>query len=196
MKLRKLPTRIILASASPWRKKILSTTGIPFCVEESGYEEDMRLPLSPRVLARHLALGKARAVATRHNDAIVIGADTFVVFRGKLLGKPHTPARARTMLEMLSGKTHTILTGFAIVDSKTKRYVSKTVATRVTFKKLSAREISDYAQTREPLKAAGAYVIQGQGAKLIRKTSGDTDNVAGLPIAEVLKSLAKFSVRV
>ena len=196
------PPRIILASVSPWRKKILSTTGIPFCVEESGYKEDMELPLAPRVLARRLALGKARAclrrraVAGRHNDAVVIGADTFVVFRGKLLGKPHTAARARAMLLMLSGKTHTILTGFAIVDSKTKRYVSKTIATRVIFRKLSAREISDYIKTGEPLKAAGAYVIQGQGAKLIRKTSGDLDSVAGLPIAEVLKSLAKFGVKV
>jgi septum formation protein len=187
--------KIILASASPWRKKILADAGIPFTVEESGYDENMALPLSPRALARHLALGKAHAVAARHGDALVIGADTFAVFRGKLLGKPHTAGNARAMLAMLSGKTHTLLTGFAVVDSKTMRHVSKTVGTRVTFRKLSAGEIAAYVKTGEPLKAAGAYVIQGGGAKLIEKTSGDTDNVAGLPFARVKKELKKFGVR-
>ncbi len=186
--------RIILASVSPWRKKILTEVGIPFSVEESGYEEDMNLPLSPRVLARHLALGKAQTAAARHADAVVIGADTFVVFRRKLLGKPHTALRARAMLKMLSGKTHTILTGFAVVDSKTGKHVSKTVGTRVTFRKLSRQEISDYVKTGEPLKAAGAYVIQGEGAKLIQKTKGDGNNVAGLPLSAVLEVLKKFGV--
>ncbi len=188
--------KLILASASPWRKKILSTTGIPFTVEESGYEEDMSHPLSPRVLAKHLALGKAQAVARRHPDAVVIGADTFAVYRGKLLGKPHTPERATEMLGMLSGKTHTLLTGFAIVDSKTGRHISKTVGTRVKFKKLSPQDIATYVATGEPLSAAGAYVIQGEGRKFIETTSGDHDNVAGLPLAAALKELAKFGIAV
>ncbi len=188
--------KIILASVSPWRKKVLSMTGIPFDVEESGYEEDMKLPLPPRVLARRHALEKARAVAARHKDAIVIGADTFAVFRGKLLGKPHTAARARVVLKMLSGKTHTILTGFAIVDSRTGRHISKTVGTRVTFRKLSAREIAVYVNTGESLKVAGAYAIQGHGAKLIKKIDGDWNNIAGFPLKAVLQELAKFGVRV
>ncbi|MDO8576158.1 MAG: Maf family protein [bacterium] len=186
--------KVILASVSPWRKKILSTTGIPFSVEESGHEEDMSLPLTPRVLARRLALSKAETVAKRHKDAVVIGADTFAMFRGKLLGKPHTAERATDMLTMLSGKTHTLLTGFAIVDSKTGRHVSKTVGTRVTLRKLSHAEISAYVKTGEPLKAAGAYVIQGQGAKLMEKTVGDINNIAGLPLSAVLEALKKFGV--
>src|SRR3989338_903833 len=112
--------KVILASVSPWRKKILTEAGVRFTVEESGYEEDMSIPLAPRALARRLALCKAEAVAKRHKDAVVIGADTFAVFRGKLLGKPHTEKRATEMLTMLSGKTHTLLTGFAIIDSKTR----------------------------------------------------------------------------
>ncbi|MBI5457905.1 septum formation protein Maf [Candidatus Kaiserbacteria bacterium] len=188
--------KIILASVSPWRKKILTEAGIPFAVEESGYVEDMSIPLAPRVLARRLALGKAEAVAKRHKDAVVIGADTFAVFRGRLLGKPHTLARATEILMMLSGKTHTLLTGFAIVDSKTGRHVSKTVATRVTFRTLSQAEISAYVKTGEPLKAAGAYVIQGKGARLIQKTTGDRNNIAGLPLAAVLEALGKFGVGV
>ncbi len=188
--------KLILASASPWRKKILSTTGIPFTVEESGFDEDMSQKLAPRVLARRLALGKALAVAKRHDEGIVISADTFGVFRGELLSKPHTAERAREMLTMLSGKTHTLLTGFAIIDAKTKKRVTKTVGTRVTFRKLSAEEIDAYVATGEPLKVAGAYAIQGEGAKLVKKVVGDRDNVAGFPLKDVLKELAKFGVRV
>lgn len=186
--------KLILASVSPWRKKILTDAGIRFTVEESGYEENMKLPFAPRVLARRLALGKAELVAKRHKDTVVIGADTFAVFRGKLLGKPLTSARAIAMLTMLSGKTHTLLTGFAIVDSAAGRSISKTVGTRVTFRKLSGTEIAAYVKTGEPLKAAGAYVIQGQGAKLIEKTTGDINNIAGLPLADVLEALKKFDV--
>ena len=188
--------KIILASVSPWRKKILTEAGIRFTAEESGYEEDMSLPLAPRVLARRLALCKAEAVAKRHKDAVVIGADTFAVFRGKLLGKPHTEKRATEMLTMLSGKTHTLLTGFAIIDSKTGRHFSKTVGTRVTLRKLSQTEISGYVKTGEPLKAAGAYVIQGNGARLIERTTGDRNNIAGLPLSAVLEALGKFGVEV
>ena len=188
--------KLILASISPWRKKILTEAGVPFTVEGSGYEEDMSIPLAPRALARRLALCKAEAVAKRHKDAVVLGADTFAVFRGKLLGKPHTEKRAAEMLTMLSGKTHTLLTGFAIVDSKTGRHVSKTVGTRVTFRTLSPEEIREYVLTGEPLKAAGAYVIQGKGAKLIQRTTGDRNNIAGLPLSSVLEALGKFGVEV
>lgn len=188
--------KVILASKSPWRKKILSTTGIPFSVEESGYEEDMTRELAPHVLARRLALEKAQVVAARHDDAVVIGADTFAVFRGKLLGKPRSAGRARAMLKMLSGETHTLLTGFAIVDVKSGRSISKTVSTRVTFEKLSMKEIVAYVETREPLQAAGAYVIQEQGATLIKKINGDRNNIAGFPLKAVLRELAKFGVKI
>ena len=173
---------------------MLASTGIPFRVEESGYKENMKLRVAPRALARRLALGKARKVARRHADAVVIGADTFVVFRGKLLGKPYTLKRAIQMLRMLSGKTHMLLTGFAIVDSKTNRSVSKVVGTKVTLRKLSVREIEEYVKTGQPLDAAGAYVIQGGGAKLMKKTEGDVNNIAGLPLADVVEALKKFGV--
>ena len=188
--------KVILASASPWRKSILATTGILFTVEVSGHEEDMTLKLPPRALARCLALEKALAVAQKHDDAVVIGADTFAVFQGKLLGKPHTAPRARAMLKALSGKSHTLMTGFAIVDSATGKHITKTAGTRVTFRKLSAAEIGAYVETGEPLKVAGAYAIQGQGAKLIKKIVGDSNNIAGFPLQAVLKELAKFGVKV
>lgn len=186
--------KVILASVSPWRKEILAKAGFRFKVEESGYKENMKLELSPRVLARLLALGKAKKVAARHKDTVVIGADTFVVFRGELLGKPYTPKRAIQILKMLSGKTHTLLTGFAIVDSKTGKIVTKVVGTRVTLRKLSDDEIKEYVKTGEPLNAAGAYVIQGGGARLMKKTEGDVNNIAGLPLADVVEELKKFGV--
>ncbi len=188
--------KLILASASPWRKKILTASGISFTVEVSGYDEDMSLSLSPGELAQHLALGKATSVAGRHNDEVVLGADTFVVFENKLLGKPHTKERAIEMLAMLRGKTHELLTGFAIVDSKTGKSTTKAVNTRVTMRQLTDAEIEAYVETGEPLDAAGAYVIQGGGAKLMEKIDGDIDNIAGLPIQDVLHELAKFGVKV
>ena len=188
--------KIILASKSPWRRKILATTDIPFVVEESGYKENLNLKLSPQALAKKLALGKALAVARRHRNAIIIGADTFAVFKGKILGKPKTPRLAREMLKSLSGTTHSLLTGFAIVDSKTGRCVTKAVSTRVTFQTLSALDIDKYVKTGEPLRVAGGYAIQGGGAKLIRGIKGDYDNVVGLPLAELLTQLAKFGVKV
>ena len=184
--------KIILASVSPWRKKILSRAGIKFSTEESGYEENMSLDLPPRSLARHLALGKAKATAARHKNALIIGADTFIVFLGALLGKPHTPSRAIAMLKKLSGHTHTILTGYAILDSKTGRHITRTIGTRVTFRILPLREIREYVRSGEPLKAAGAYVIQGQGWKLIEKTVGDVNNIAGLPLEALMKDLRTF----
>jgi septum formation protein len=186
--------KVILASASPWRKNILETTRIPFVVEESGYEEDMTLKIQPRVMAKRFALGKARAVASRHKDAIVIGADTFVVFKGQLLGKPHTPSRARAMLTMLSGTSHSVLTGFAIIDTKTNREVSRVVETRVTFRILSKKEIADYVKTGEPLKAAGAYTSQSGGASFMKKIIGSHYNIVGLPIAEVVEELKKCGI--
>ena len=152
----------------------------------------MKVKLPPAALARKLAFGKALAVAKRHTNAIVIGADTFIVHKKKILGKPGTRARARLMLQSLSGATHTIITGFSIVDSKTKEHIERSVATRVTFRRLSSRQIDEYVETGEPLRAAGGYAIQGGGGLLIKGISGDYNNVAGLPLAKLLLALRKF----
>lgn len=188
--------KIILASASPWRRKILKDAGVSFTVEKSGFKENMRLKLPPPALAKKLALGKAMAVAKRHKNAVVIGADTFVVFGGKILGKPVTSARARAMLKALGGKSHSLLTGFAIVDSKTGAYVAKAVSTRMTMRELSSEEIDEYVRTGEPLRAAGGYAIQGGGSKLIKRIRGDYNNVVGLPLKELLIELHGFGVEV
>lgn len=171
---------------------MLADAGISFTVEKSGYRENMNLKLNPPALAKKLALGKAAAVAKRHTNAIVLGADTLISFKGKILGKPRNRKLAAAMLKSLSGATHTIITGFAIVDSKTNQRAVKAVSTRVTFKKLSASEIDAYVRTGEPLRVAGGYAIQGGGSKLIKSIKGDYGNIAGLPLKAVLVELRKF----
>ena len=171
----------------------MKDAGISFTVEKSGYRENMNVMLAPAALAQKLAFGKALAVAKLHTNAIVIGADTFIVHKKKILGKPGTPTLARAMLRSLSGATHTIITGFSIVDSKTGRHVEKAESTEVTFVKLLSREIDAYVQTGEPLRAAGGYAIQGGGSGLIKGISGDYNNVAGLPLKELIRELKKFT---
>lgn len=187
---------IILASTSPRRKELLEKTGLPFTIVASNYEEDMTLALAPHDLAKHLSKGKADAVAPDHQDSIIIAADTFIVFGDKILGKPHTSEKAKEMLAMLSGKTHSIITGFTIIDTKTKKTTSCTTETKVHFRKLTADEIDAYVATGEPLDKAGAYGIQGLGSELVDKIEGSFSNVVGLPVEEVMVVLKDFGVEV
>lgn len=188
--------KIILASASPRRKEILKITGLNFAVCASDYEEDINLSLQPRTLARFLSRKKAEAVAHKYKNAIVIAADTLIVFRNRLIGKPHTEKAAEKMLRMLNGKAHSVITGFAIMDTGSSKIVSRSVETKVYLKKLGWKEISAYVRSKEPLDKAGAYAIQGLGAVFIEKIDGDFFNVMGLPLSSLTESLKKFGVYV
>src|ERR1035437_1103076 len=123
--------KIILASSSPRRKEILSKTGLKFLVDVGDYEEDMTLNMKPMELVKVLSRGKAESVAKRHKNAIIIGADTFIAYKDHLMGKPHTPEKATAMLKKLSGKVHSVITGFTIIDTKTKKSVSRAVESKV-----------------------------------------------------------------
>jgi septum formation protein len=188
--------RIVLASASPRRKEILWVTGLKFDVCESDYEEDLGLKKEPRALARFLSRKKAEAVTNKFSDSIIIAADTFIVFRGRLLGKPHTAKEAEKILGMLNGKAHSVITGFTVIDTGSGRRVSRSVETKVYFKKLTRSEITAYVKSKEPLDKAGAYAVQGLGAALIEKIEGDYFNVVGLPLCSLIESLKKFGVHV
>jgi len=188
--------KLILASASPTRKKILLETGLAFDVIPSDYEENMTLPLPPKELAIHLSKGKAAAVASKNPDAVVIGADTFVVYNGVLIGKPHTPSKAIETLQMLSGKVHTIVTGFTIIHKESGRSVEEAVETKVYFKKLTLQEIEEYVETGESLDNAGAYAILENGKAFVEKVEGDYLNIAGLPVSAVLGALQKFGITI
>lgn len=174
---------LILASTSPQRKEILEKLRIPFTTEDSGYEEDMTLDLPAEELVKHLALGKAREVASRHSNAVVIGGDTIVAFGGAKLGKPHSSEKAVEMLRSLSGKTNVLLTAVAVID--TERHLESVRLSRaeVYFRELTDQQIEGYVATGEPIKKAGAYSIQGYGAAFIKEVRGDFFGAMGLPLS-------------
>ncbi len=187
-------TRIILASQSPWRKTILEKLGLTFEVVVSDYEEDMTLALPPQKLALTLARGKAEAVAKKHRDALIIAADTFVIFGDELMGKPGTPERAFEMLKKLSGNWHEIITGFVILDGATGQESEQLVSTRVHLRDASAEEIAGYVATGEPLNVAGGYAVQGRAGALIDRIEGDYWNIVGLPMSAFVVELKKFGI--
>ena len=188
--------KIILASASPRRKEILKKTGLHFSICTSDYKEDINLSLKPRALAKFLSRKKAETVAHKYKNAIIIAADTFIVFKNRLLGKPHTDREAEKMLNMLNGKAHSVITGFTIMDTASKKILSRSVETKVYFKKLGRKEINAYVRSKEPLDKAGAYAIQGLGSAFIERIDGDFLNVVGLPLRALTEGLKKFGITV
>ncbi|MBM4135555.1 MAG: septum formation inhibitor Maf [Nitrospira sp.] len=187
---------IILASASPRRKEILKKTGLKFKVDKSDYEEKVDPGLKPHELTRFLSREKARHVARRYRNALVIAADTIVVFRGRLFGKPRNEEQAKEMLKALSGEAHSVITGFTIIDTAGKKEISRSVESKVFFKRLSTDEIETYIRSGEPLDKAGAYGVQGLGAVIVKRIEGDFFNVMGLPLNALTESLKKFGVNV
>ncbi|MCK4525174.1 MAG: septum formation inhibitor Maf [Candidatus Andersenbacteria bacterium] len=188
--------KIILASGSPQRKKLLETIGLDFEIEKSNYKEDISEKIPAYKLAQKLALGKAQDVAQKHKNAIIIGADSFVVLGKEFLGKPHTPQKAKEILKKISGKKHQLITGIAIIDTKRNKIFTDYEITEVWLKKLNAKEINSYVKTKEPLDKAGGYAIQGIGSILIEKINGNYTNVVGLPINKVYKYLLKLGVNI
>ncbi|MFC1936968.1 Maf family protein [Chloroflexota bacterium] len=187
---------IILASASPRRKELLEKFGLRFEVEPSSYEEYIYSGLEPHELAQKISLGKAGVVASKHENAIVIAADTFIVFGSQIMGKPHTENKARKMLEAINGKPHSVITGFSIIDSGINKMLSRSVETKVYIKKLTSAEISAYVKSKEPLDKAGAYAIQGLGAVIVERIEGDYFNVIGLPLSALADALKEFGINI
>jgi septum formation protein len=188
--------KIILASASPRRKELLEKIGLKFEVEPSDYAEDMPSGLSPGELAKTISLGKAKAVATRHKNTIVIAADTFIVFRGKIMGKPGTEAEARKMLTRLRGKPHSVITGFTVMDADSGKVLTESVETIVHIKNLTPEEVDAYVKSKEPLDKAGAYAIQRLGAVIVARIEGDYFNVMGLPLSALAEALKEFEIHI
>jgi septum formation protein len=188
--------KIVLASASPRRREILESTGIRFIIDHSECDESLDVKTEPHRLARKISERKTLAVAGRYDNALIIAADTFIVFRNRLLGKPHTGREALQMLKQLNGKSHSVITGFTVLDTSNKKKISDSVETKVFFNRMSDAELSAYVKTGEPLDKAGAYAIQGRGAFLVKKIDGDYLNVVGLPLAELLKALKKLGLNI
>ena len=188
--------QIILASTSPRRKELLAKTGLKFKCVDSGYEEDLTLPKKPKDLVKFLSLGKARAVSEKYKNAIIISADTIVVHKGKVLGKPKTKKQAKEFLQMLSGTTHSVITAFTILDTESGKEVTRAVETKITFKSISNCQIGRYIAMGEPMDKAGAYAVQGYGSMFITSMSGDFFATVGLPIYLLVEGLKEFGVKV
>lgn len=187
--------QLVLASGSPARKEILEKIDYPFQVDVSNFEEDMTLKMAPEDLSKHLSLGKAKDVATRHKNAVVLAADSFAVFKDKLLGKPNTVENAKKMLSTLSGQGHFFITGFTVLDADTGKQHTDFVETKVFFRELSPDDINGYLRRENVLNNAGAYIIQGLGRLLVERIDGDYDNVMGLPISRIAPILKDFGIQ-
>lgn len=184
--------KIILASNSPRRRELLSSIGIVFDVIPADVDESVIAGESPADYAERLSLEKAREVAAAHPDAYVIGADSVVVLDGRIMGKPTDAEDAMDMLQSLSGKTHSVITGYSVVAKDGGVTVSNHVETLVTMKELKEEEIAAYVATSEPMDKAGAYAVQGYASSMVREINGSYSNVVGLPVSEVVELLIEL----
>ena len=188
--------RIILASTSPRRHELAKRMGLEFDVVPSNYEEDMTMKMSPKKLVMTLAYGKAKDVAEKYKSGIVIGADTIIVYKNKVLGKPKNKKDAFDMLKSFSNKSQEVYSGVCFIDCKTGKVVKDFEVTKVKFRKLDDDEIKSYIKTGEPMDKAGAYGIQGLASIFIEKIDGCYFNVMGFPIYNIYKNLRKMGVNV
>lgn len=185
---------IILASASPRRRQLLTQVGIPHQVVPSRAAEDETGPADRMVGGN--ALAKAREVARRVAGGLVIGADTTVVVDGEVLAKPSDPGDAVRMLCSLSGRWHQVLTGVAVLRAPGGQHLVEVESTGVLMRGFSAAEARAYVGTGEPMDKAGAYGIQGRGALLVERIDGCYFNVVGLPLPRLVLMLGKMGYKV
>ena len=180
---------LLLASTSPRRIAILEQLGIPFDVVAPRYEEQLVQGVDAVELVRIHAREKAHSVADEAGDRPVLGVDTDVVLDGRIYGKPQNATDAEVMLEQLSGRTHLVISGLALITPGWE--IVEHESTSVTFRQLAARDLAAYIKTDEWEGRAGAYAIQGVGAGLVERIEGDYLNVVGLRAALLIRLLAK-----
>jgi septum formation protein len=189
MKQQNTAPQLILASASPRRRELLQRIGVAFVVIPSDTPETAQPGELPQAYALRVAVEKAYEVARKHPGAWVLGADTIVEIDGQVLGKPRDAADGQRMLRQLSGRTHQVMTAFALLDRGGQVRTKQVVTSRVTFKPLSDARIQAYLATGEPFDKAGAYAVQGLGASLVEGVEGSYTNIVGLPTDEVQAAL-------
>jgi len=184
----------ILASQSPRRRELLSMLGLTFEIVTADIDETMDPSLSVEDAVAQVCCRKAEAVAAKRPGKLIVSADTIVVVDGKVLGKPHSEEEAFSMLQSLSGRSHTVMTAFCLYrDGVAETHVEKT---DLRFKPLSNEEILAYIATGSPMDKAGAYGIQDGAAVFVESLQGDYYNVMGLPLCALVKCLRKQGVAV
>ena len=188
---------LVLASASPRRKMLLAEAGLRFRIEPANLDEKALPGEAPANQAARLAREKARCIAARwagDTPCIVLAADTLVLLGERVLGKPAGPREAEAHLASLSGRTHRVITGVAVMHSDDLVPSEISVESEVTMRPASAAEIRAYVATGEPLDKAGAYALQGQGRRFVERVVGSESNVIGLPMQETLQLLRSFGL--
>jgi len=183
---------LILASASPRRRRLLAEAGVAFTVMPADIDESPRPGEEPRALATRLAAEKAFAVAARlgaEPRRLVLGSDTIVVIGEEILGKPRDREHAVELLGRILGRRHTVLTGVALLDTSSGETRTDCVASEVLMRTATDAEVRAYVAGGEPLDKAGAYALQGEGRKFVDRVLGSESNVIGLPLAETLALL-------
>ncbi len=188
--------KIVLASSSPRRKDLLEHIGLSFDIVSSDFNESSVVEKTPKKTVEKLSLEKAMAIAPKYKDAVIIGADTIVVLKDKILGKPKDKKDAKHTLKMLSGTTHSIITAFTLIDTKTGRTITRSVASRVTMRKISDKQIDNYIKTGEPMDKAGSYAVQGYGSLLIERIEGNYFGIVGLPLNILRNELYKMGIKI
>jgi septum formation protein len=183
------PPQIILASASPRRAELLRQLGVEFIVVPSDASELHDDQLTAREISQLNAYRKARVIAKKYPDALVLGADTLVYLDVTLLGKPADLEDAYRMLERLQGRTHEVVTAICLLHLRTHRQKIFADTTRVTFRPLDEVQIRRYLAKVNPLDKAGAYAIQEEGDLIVERLSGSYTNVVGLPIEKLREEL-------
>ncbi|GBE27255.1 septum formation protein Maf [bacterium BMS3Bbin03] len=184
MKFIELPRPLILASESPRRAQLLRQAGFEFQIIPSNVSEGFRENQSPESCVTELALQKTKDVAEKVSEGIIVGADTIVVLDSRILGKPADRADARKMLRFLSGRTHEVFTGFAIITRPENKIVTNFERTKVTFRPLEDWEIDRYIEIDHPFDKAGAYGIQDTSAIFVESICGCYYNVVGFPLTK------------
>lgn len=185
---------IILASESTRRVDILRTLGIPFSIIPPDIDETRRLEETPREYVLRVSYEKAHKVGRHFPDKWVIGADTIVVYKNRILGKPVNENEAFKTLQLLKGKWHKVITGFCVLNVDREITCHDAVETRVFMKDLVDEEIMNYIRTSEPLDKAGSYAVQGKGGYMVKEIKGSYSNVVGLPICEVAEVLLSLGI--
>ncbi len=180
---------LILASTSPRRRQLLTVLGLDFEVIPPHADERLLPEEAPREHVARLSRLKAHEVGKNYPDRWIIAADTIVFIDGIILGKPRDEQEARSMLSRLSGREHTVMTGFAVHQTGAVKTVSNVVESFVKVKELCDQEITGYINTGEPFDKAGGYAIQGIGMFMVEKVRGSYTNVIGLPMCEVVNAL-------
>lgn len=184
--------KLVLASASPRRAELLRRVGFEFEVVDSAVNEAEENYTIPEVHVLELSRKKAETVAKGIEDGLIVGADTIVVLDNEILGKPKDADDARNMLQRLSGRTHTVYTGFALIDRPSGEILTEYEKTDVTFRELDEKEIETYIQTDSPFDKAGAYGIQDLSAIFVTKVDGCFYNVVGFPLTRFFVSARGF----